>query len=154
MFEITSGWLSAGAASLTLLGVGVNWSIIRPIAQKLEAQSAEMREHKKAAELSRDKQERLVVTAGTEQKLASDDIRKRLEQHERNDTERFDDTGERMLSMIDGLRKEMVLGHTNSVAQMKTDTDRGFNSVREDLRALTARFDSLAATLTDALSRR
>lgn len=152
--EFLPEWISAGAASFTLFGVGINWAIIRPISQKLVNQNLEIEEQRKVIELVKERQEQRLQSVGMENNRLLDDIRNRLEQHERSDAERFDDTGERMLSMIDGLRKEINLGHTNSTAQMKTDTDRGFNSVREDLRALTSRFDSLASMLTEAMNRR
>jgi hypothetical protein len=152
--EFSPEWISAGAATLTVIGVGINWAVVRPLSQKLTAQNAEMDAQRKTIEAIREKQELRIAAVGTEHSRMLDDVRDRLETHERNDTERFDDAGERMLSMISGLRSEMVQGHAVSVAQMKTDTDRGFNSVREDLRALTARFDTFTAMITETMNRR
>jgi hypothetical protein len=151
--EFQPEWVTAAAAALTIVVSGVNFVIVRPLSQKMTAQQDVLDDQSDQLNKIRDAQELRIAGVKTEQGRSIEDLRDRMELHERNDVERFDDQGERMESRIDGLRREMVAGHSSAVAQIKADQASAIGEINANIRALTTRIDNLPAAILSSLSR-
>jgi hypothetical protein len=148
-------WLTAGG-TVAVPVLGLVGLYFRPILKKLEELSAETKAQRADIEKLRDNQEGRVAAAKEAALSDAKALKRAMEDHERSDSERFDDLGEKIDAKVGGLRKEIAEGHDRTVQQIKADQAAALEPIRLDIRALSGevrqRMDSMVSMFAGRLS--